>query len=257
MIKFSKQNIKVLFLVLFCILSLIISYFVFFQHKVANYVPPIQSPARSLTLLKISGKIILSGNKLILRSSDSSSNYHLITNSMFEQLRQLIGSNVNILALIRLPNPEFINGKKITSNLDVLYINNFPKLESVSFLNEELLKSFQQRIENRRKLHLELLKRLNKDEVFDAVKGQVIVISRKVGEKYNKHYLLSDENGDIYLLVFARGLMGVENMIKLNSTIIAVGQTKFSDNDFTLEKGEIVFSVAEIFDEKYKKIDIK
>ncbi len=253
----SKKNIK--WIILGCVVVVIALLVAFMPIIFSRYM---RTKWETTDRFKVNA-LLMNVSGTLQQSSDKKQIYLKGDNGLFyvlegvnDNLEDKIGKSCSVLGKFRKPEKEetvdgntvrlFIGVNKIVFEDKSTYPSNINENnldKNVSDIEEKSLKKL--------RLRVEVNSKLNKQVLFDVIKGKVEPKSRKDLNKENVvAYVLRDEFGDSYSLYKKDA-----NLTDLaGKEIIVLGREILPPKNMPLVFDELSFEIYEVYDENYNKL---
>ncbi len=205
-------------------------------------------------MMKVEGKLLLSQDNIAYLAGNNNL-YYILENLSEDDINNYLNKNCFVLGKIATPK----EGTKIEGN-DVRMIITVDKISDTASFdsknleteNKEFTDKIKEKISKKNKLRIETNMALNKPILFDVIKGNLSLQTRKKKDGTEVSVLvLTDEFGDNYLLISRGNLI---NKLISNEEIICLGREVMPLKDMYLVVDEINFEIYEAYDLNYNKI---
>lgn len=207
----------------------------------------------SALLMKVEGKLLLSDNKISYLEGNNGL-FYLLKNLSEEDINLYLDKNCFVLGKILVANEDekTINGHDVRMVISVDKISETADFSDSKEEDKAVSEKIKEKTAKKNKLRIETNMALNKQILFDVIKGKLSLQTRKKKDGTEVSVLiLTDEFGDNYLLV-ARG-KAIDKLIS-DKEIICLGREVMPLKDMYLVIDEVNFEIYEAYDLDYNKI---
>jgi len=205
-------------------------------------------------LMKVEGMLLLSENNVAYLKGNNNL-YYVLEGLGEEDINNYLNKNCFVLGKMSVPE----KGAKIDGNnvrmillVDKISETDFSKEKDLEKENKEFVEKTKEKVAKKNKLRIETNMKLNTPILFDVIKGNLSLQTRKKKDGTEVSVLvLTDEFGDNYLLISRGSLI---NKLISNEEIICLGREVMPLKDMYLVVDEVNFEIYEAYDLNYNKI---